>query len=166
MSPYRQVPERHPYETVLLAVFLVYGVSAITGLAPLPPSIREQVVHPLFRLTWAALLGLGAGLALAGLVAPRKAGVVKVTPVLLERVGITFVGIANSFYALVLVTTNGEAALYPAALTAAFGVASLLQARRLRRWLHSQALGGLPVPPTRVERFGLWVRDHLMGWRR
>ena len=149
--PYRQVPERHPYETVILSAFFLYGFASVLGLAPLPPSIREQVIDPIFRLTWSVLLLLGSGAALAGLITPRKPGVVKVTPILLERVGVTFVGVSLWFYALVLLVTNGDAATLPAMQSVAFGLASFMQARRLRRFLVYHATGH--IPPTRTERF-------------
>ena len=132
--PTRTLPDRHPYEIYLLIVFAVYGVASLFNLLPTPRSIDSQVPA---RELWSAAILIGSLAALWGLAWPRSNGlVVKVTPLLLEQVGLVMIGAALTFYAIAVVATNGAPAAFSAASNLGLGIASFAHARKIQKYIH------------------------------
>lgn len=128
---------REPFEISLLVFGVVVGAATLIDLIPPPPSIAAQT-RVYGDIVWTVLLILGAALALAGIFAPRKKGVVKITPLILEQVGLVFVGGATFIYAVALIVTNGlDRSVYAAGLNMAFCVPALIQGRRIQRRLNA-----------------------------
>lgn len=133
------LPSREPFEVSLLVFGVVVGAATFFDFVPVPPSIAAQSEsHVYGDIVWTLLLIFGAAIALIGIFYPRKKGVVKITPLILEQVGLVFVGGATFIYAVALIVTNGlDRSVYAAGLNMAFCVPALIQGRRIQRRLNA-----------------------------
>lgn len=137
MSPARKLNDRNPFEIYLLVVAVVTSVPVMLGVAPKPGSIIEQLPGWPAQV-WATTLAVGSLMALAGIAWKRPGWpLISVTGLLLERVGLFAAGTATTFYSVAVVRTAGISALIPAGLMLAFGLASLVQARKIGKVLRS-----------------------------
>lgn len=131
------LPNREPFEVSLLLFGVIVGSATLITLIPAPPAIQAQT-RVFGDLVWVSALVLGAAVALAGIFWPRKLGVVKITPLLLEQVGLVLVAGATFVYAVSLVVTNGfDRSVYAAGLNMAFCIPALIQGRRIQRRLNA-----------------------------
>lgn len=123
---------RHPFETYLLLLAAVSGLPLLFG-RPNSASIAATLPPPLVA-GWGAMLVLGSLLALVGLYWRGR----KSTGLVLERTGLVGVGGASIVYAgSVLLVAPGFTGAFAACITAGFGVACLIQARRIAARLRS-----------------------------
>jgi hypothetical protein len=131
---YARLSDRHPFEVYLLALTLLASVPASFGLAPAPATIRVQL-DPTMARVWAISLTVGAVTALVGLSWKRPKHGLSVNGLLLEQVGLTFVGAATVFYAACAFYSVGLSIIIPVGTVLAFGVASFRQAWKIHRIL-------------------------------
>ena len=121
---------RHPLIVFLLTLCVISGISITFG-APAPGSITEAL--PRWQVTaWALSLGLGALSILIGLIL-QPADKHLVTGVLLEQVGVASLGCAAILYSAAVVSAAGWSGVFPAIVTAGFGVALLYRWYTLQR---------------------------------
>jgi hypothetical protein len=131
---YARLSDRHPFEVYLLALTLLASVPASLGFAPAPATIRVQL-DPTMARVWAISLTVGAVTALVGLSWKRPKHGLSVNGLLLEQVGLTFVGAATVFYSACAFYAVGLSSIIPVGTVMAFGVASFRQAWKIHRIL-------------------------------
>lgn len=129
MSPYRsdaRLSGRHPFETFMLALAAFASIPALFGAAPDPGSI-EAALPPIGGFLWSLILTVGSIVALAGTYWKDRA-----TGLILEQLGLAFVGVAAFIYTGVALSVVGLSAAIPAAIIAGFGAACLKRWRDLQ----------------------------------
>jgi hypothetical protein len=128
--PYRvdaRLSGRHPFELFLLALSFISGIPALLGAAPEPGSI-ESSLPAWAAVGWSVCLVGGSGLALIGIYwRQRAAGLI------LEQLGLAFVGVAALVYAVCIVSVIGATGVLSAGIVAAFGAACLVRWRQIQR---------------------------------
>lgn len=130
--PARRLNDRHPFEVYLLLALLVSAAPAAFGFAQVPQSV-EGLVSPIVGRLWVITLWAGCFVALLGLAWKRPPFPrVSVTGLLLEQVGLTIAGSASILYGAIIVQSAGVRGLISAGAVAAFGLASLAQAIKIR----------------------------------
>lgn len=122
--PYRSDPMqagRHPFELFTLLLALLTGLPTVLGAIPRPGTIEDALPN-LVPLVWSWVLFLGALCALVGIYWWDRA-----TGLILEQLGLAFVGLASIVYAGCLVWETTDAvdlrqdALIAAAIVFGFG---------------------------------------------
>lgn len=127
--PYRRdarLSGRHPFELFSLVLGLATGLPITIGVAPEPGTINE-VLPDVLAYAWACTLTVGSLVALAGVFwKDRGLGLI------LEQLGLAFVGLMCLVYGGAAVYVVGETAYFPAGLVASFGAACLWRYRQLQ----------------------------------
>lgn len=126
--PYRTDPRlsgRHPFEIYMLALAAVTGIPSLFG-APEPGSI-EAALPSWAVFAWSLVLSLGSVLALLGISLKRRD-----TGLILEQLGLAFVGAASIIYAVSLWAVAGLAALFAGGIVFGFGVSCLVRWKDLQ----------------------------------
>ena len=135
--PARQLTDRHPFEVYLISFAFVSSAPGALGFTGVPPSVNALLPGWQAR-AWVIGLTVGSALVLVGLAWKRPPFPrVSVTGLVLERLGLTIVGISTLFYAVAAWRFTGWEALVPIGIVLAFGLASFAQARRISRVLKS-----------------------------
>jgi hypothetical protein len=128
--PYRtdaSMAGRHPFEIFTLILGFITGLPRLLGVTPAPNSITA-VLPPVLVLAWSFVLVAGCGVALAGIWwKDRAIGLV------LEQLGLAFVGVACIVYSGVAIIALGPNASIPVGIVAAFGVSCLVRWRQIQR---------------------------------
>lgn len=114
---------RHPFQTYLLLLCIIAGVPILFG--RIGASSIESELPFWLAFIWALLLFLGSAVGLVG--AYWRGDYTNALTI--ERIGLAIVGSAACVYAVVIIVNTGWDRLIPAAITLAFGVASLRRAR-------------------------------------
>lgn len=127
---YRQVDDRHPYEVYLLVFTLATSLPALAGLTN-PPRTIQLALQPWEARVWAGSLALGALVALVGLAWRRPPKGLPVTGLVLEQIGLAFIGAGTIFYSWVALRSTGLDAIQPIGVVLAFGVASFAQSWKI-----------------------------------
>lgn len=115
-----------PRATFMLALSVMSGVSALI-VAETPDSLRAAMPD-WSVVVWGILLVLGSALALGGMLFKSLSGVI------IEQIGNMTVAVTAIFYAALAVYVVGTAAIFPAGLIGAWGIACFV------RWVQLQML--------------------------
>lgn len=118
-----------PRATFMLALSVMSGVSALI-VAETPDSLRSAM--PDWSVViWGILLVLGSALALGGMLFKTLSGVI------IEQVGNMTVAVTAIFYASLAVYVVGTAAIFPAGLIGAWGIACFVRWAQLQMLINS-----------------------------
>lgn len=118
---------RHPHEVLFLVAAVIAGIGGT--LHPPAQSIAHALMPAGMARVWYALLIVGAVIALAGIASSGR----HLGGLLVERVGMLLVGGLCCAYGGVTLVFSESAALVGGAVLLAFGLASLVRARQIRR---------------------------------
>lgn len=127
--PYRvdaRMTGRHPFELFLLALAFASGLPALIGATPEPGSI-EAALPSWGAFLWSLTLVVGSGSALVGIYLRDRA-----TGLIVEQLGLAFVGVAAVVYSGIILYVIGVGALFSAGITFAFGVSCLVRWRDIQ----------------------------------
>lgn len=125
---------RHPLAIYLLGLCLVSGVGALIGTAvghPTEPPAVIAAVPEWARLGWYALLIVGAGVALVGIIRPHRRLTDLVGGLLWERFGVTGLGLGAALYGVALVALDGWVSKEAGVVTLLFALACAVRARAI-----------------------------------
>jgi hypothetical protein len=128
--PYRtdaSMAGRHPFEIFTLILGFITGLPRLLGVTPAPNSITA-VLPPVLVLAWSFVLVAGCGVALTGVWWRNRA-----IGLILEQLGLAFVGVACIVYSGVAIIALGPNASIPVGIVAAFGVSCLVRWRQIQR---------------------------------
>ncbi len=128
--PYRtdaSMAGRHPFEIFTLILGFITGLPRLFGAIPAPNSITA-LLPPVLVLAWSFVLVAGCGVALAGVWWRSRA-----IGLILEQLGLAFVGVACLVYSSVALISLGLNASIPIGIVAAFGVSCLVRWRQIQR---------------------------------
>jgi hypothetical protein len=128
--PYRtdaSMAGRHPFEIFTLILGLVSGLPRLLGVTPAPNSITS-LLPPVLVLAWSAVLVIGCATALTGVWWRNRA-----IGLILEQLGLAFVGVACIVYSGVALISLGPNASIPISIVGAFGVSCLVRWRQIQR---------------------------------
>jgi hypothetical protein len=128
--PYRtdaSMAGRHPFEIFTLILGFITGLPRLLGVTPAPNSITA-VLPPVLVLAWSFVLVAGCGVALTGVWWRNRA-----IGLILEQLGLAFVGVACLVYSGVAIIALGPNASIPVGIVAAFGVSCLVRWRQIQR---------------------------------
>jgi hypothetical protein len=128
--PYRtdaSMAGRHPFEIFTLILGFITGLPRLLGVTPAPNSITA-VLPPVLVLAWSFVLVAGCGVALTGVWWRNRA-----IGLVLEQLGLAFVGVACIVYSGVAIIALGPNASIPVGIVAAFGVSCLVRWRQIQR---------------------------------
>lgn len=128
---------RHPFEIFGLGLCMFTGIPLILG-APTARSL-DALLPGWAENTWGALLFLGAGIALIGIMLRRRD-----IGLLLEQVGLTWVAATTIFYAAVLGVYVGIPAMTSLVFVLGFGASCGWRAVQIQKQVNdvvSQARG-------------------------
>jgi hypothetical protein len=128
--PYRtdaSMAGRHPFEIFTLILGFITGLPRLLGVTPAPNSITA-VLPPVLVLAWSFVLVAGCGVALTGVWWRNRA-----IGLILEQLGLAFVGVACLVYSGVAIIALGPNASIPIGIVAAFGVSCLVRWRQIQR---------------------------------
>jgi hypothetical protein len=121
---------RHPFQVFILSLCVISGVPIVIGLKP-PPGSLQEFVPPLILEVWGFCLVIGALMGLIG-AAWRDRG----NGLIVEQLGLTLVGLACCFYAVILgYYTLDRGGLFSAAITLGFGLSCLVRAWQIQQYL-------------------------------
>lgn len=126
-----QPSSRHPLIVFFFALCAASGISIMLQTTP-PPGSIEEALGRVGASAWGATLFLGAGMILTGLRLQPTARH-NMTGVLLEQVGMAFIGGVAILYTAAAFALVGTAGAFPASVVLAFGVACLYRYRSLRK---------------------------------
>lgn len=127
-----RLPDRHPYQVLLLGAGAAFAAGDLLDVFPTPASIRAQM--PMTWL-WSGLLLVGSLLGLVSFLWPRRPQVFHLNLLLLEQVGLVMAGVSSGFYALVLGKTLGAQAAFTVLMNGGFCAASIAQAYIIQRFV-------------------------------
>jgi len=131
--PYRsdvRLAGRHPFEIFTLYLAFLTGLPTVVDLAPRPGSIDAEL--PLaVAIGWSFVLTLGALVALIGIYWKGR-----VTGLIMEQLGIGFVGVAAAIYVVcVLYAAKGDAA-FAAGVIGGFALSCGWRYRQIQKTLN------------------------------
>ena len=128
-----------PRATFMLALSVMSGVSSL-AVAEAPNSL-QAALPDWAVLIWGVMLIAGAAIALVGMVFKGVGGVIT------EQVGNMTVAATTTFYATIAIVVVGPAAIFPAGIIGAWGIACFV------RWLQLQLLINSAHKQERYHRF-------------
>lgn len=123
-------PANHAFEVIFLLMVLLSTVRLAAGFAPAPNTTAALLDPALLRI-WAAMLGGGSLLALAGIFWPGRVA----TSLVLEQVGLILVGGAVAIYIWGTFGRVAASSSMPLAIVSGVGLASLVRVLQIRREL-------------------------------
>lgn len=121
-------PSRHPFQFWVMFAMVLSGAGNL--FAP-GSEVLQQGLDPFFHKVWALTALLGGLLALGG-----AFWLDRVTGLLVERIGLTTIGLSCPIYSLVVYEAVGAQGIVSVALTASVGLASIWRALHVTRELH------------------------------
>lgn len=131
--PYRadaRLAGRHPFEVFTLYLAFLTGLPTVLDLAPRPGSVDAEL--PLaVAVGWSFVLTLGAMLALMGIYWKDR-----ITGLIMEQLGIGFVGVAAAIYVGTALYAIGWAAAIPGAVLGGFALSCGWRYRQIQRTLN------------------------------
>jgi len=133
LRPLTLVSGRHPIAVLMLVWSVIAGVLYLFG-SPPPASITQSLPATVVY-AWYALLTIGSTVALIG-VFGRAAPLERlVTSLLIERLGLTPLGVGALVWAIAIFAVGGTRGLGSGGLTAAYGAACLIRTLQITRYL-------------------------------
>lgn len=134
-----------PRAVFILALSVFSGISTLIAREG-PDSIEALLPH-WGVVTWAVTLGLGSFMALLGLARDTDWGIVT------EQVGCVMVGVATTFYSILVLMVVGPSATPAVSIILGWGLACFL------RWLQLQLL----IHQHIEERFRSQIEDQILN---
>ena len=122
---------RNPLAIYLLVLTLLSGISTVVGV-PTSGSIEAELPTSLAK-AWGTMLVLGSGASLLGVF---WLGDVR-TGLVVKRFGMFTLTVAAFVYGVVLIIAAGMDAAYVTGIIFGFGLATLLQWRKINRRIHA-----------------------------
>lgn len=121
---------RHPFQVFVLALCLVTTIPTILGFSPAPGSMQAIVPWPI-AVIWAYILFGGAAAGLFSAFMKNRG-----TGLIVEQFGLSLAGLSCCFYACVVGYYGFErGALIPAGMVGGFGIACLVRAGQIQKYL-------------------------------
>lgn len=126
----------NPFEVLLLALSVVSCASLIRGSSG--SAVLDDRLAPFTVTMWGVALGVGAALALAGVICYTQERLL-MPGLYLERAGLTLVGVAAAVYAGVVLhyAADIDAVRYSVYIQVAFSSACFLRAWQAHRYIRS-----------------------------
>lgn len=124
--------DRHPYEYFLLPLAFISVCPSAFGVAP-PPGSVTALLDPGLARFWAVTLLVGTGMAMIGLMWPRRRNRISINALALEQVGLVIAGFATLIYSVAAFAAVGWSGLPPSLIVLAFGAANLVQAWKINK---------------------------------
>ena len=122
--------QKNPHQTFLLLFSLVASLPVLLAGESISRAL-DNAVNPVLVTAWAAALCVGSTIALIGEFWRGHTW----TSLVLERVGLAFVGVAGLFYSIVLAVTMGKSAGYVIGVTGAYSLSCLWRVGQITRRL-------------------------------
>lgn len=136
MTPYRTDPKmsgRHPFEIYMLLLVVITSLPVFFGAAPEPGSIEAEL--PTWAVFgWQTILAVGSVTSLVGIFWRNRA-----TGLILEQLGLAFVGVASVIYAASVWAAAGIPAGIPGGIILGFGMACLIRWRDIQKTIDAVA---------------------------
>jgi hypothetical protein len=129
---YSYHPANHAFEIIFLIMVAISSARLTLGNAP-APNTTAALLDPSLLRVWAAMLGGGSLLALAGILWPGRLA----TSLVLERVGLILVGGAVAIYIWGTLGHATAAASMPLAIVGGVGLACGVRVLQIRRELQT-----------------------------
>ena len=130
-DPLPPPPSRHPAEIFLAAASVMSGLGSLLG--PARPGSVRAIAPAWVGVGWATVLIVGGTICLIAALIQRRA-----RRLLVERVGIVFLGFGAAAYSLAVFSVQGWRGLYPALVTLGFSAACIWRWAQIERVLRGK----------------------------
>jgi hypothetical protein len=121
----------NPFEIFILLLGLVSGIPILSG--HVEPTSVAALLDPALLHIWAWMLTAGCGVALTGVLWPRRAH----TGFLIEQVGLVAVGAGVVIYVVGLAQLHDPGRVLGIAIASGFGLACWWRVWLIQRWIKS-----------------------------